>query len=198
MRELISTNKNKQTKSAGGGGNESSNFPYLKSSQARKEPRPPTWKTSEGTLSWACRCQGKWQSRWRAKQTSWVVCVSEDLKCWGELETLHVGTKPRTSRHRSSGGERRAQSKRHHAIDRLEERGGHKAKDITPSIVCRREARKEEALDNLPSKDKKWRSSVRLALELFQRYHLEFFQETGWSAYGTFPIAFVISWTEHS
>ena len=49
-------------------------------------------------------------------------------------------TKPRTSHHRSPGGERRAQSQGHHSIDRLEERGGHKAKDITPSIAWRREA----------------------------------------------------------
>ena len=33
-----------------------------------------------------------------------------------------------------------AQSQRHGAIDRLEERGGHKAKDMAPSIAWRREA----------------------------------------------------------
>ena len=67
-----------------------------------------------------------------------------------EAETLPVGTKPRTSHHRSPGGERQkhyqwAQNQGHHTIDRLEERGrnttsGHKAKDITPSIAWRREA----------------------------------------------------------
>ena len=32
---------------------------------------------------------------------------------------------------------------------------GHEAKDITPSIAWRREAWKEEALDDLPSKDER-------------------------------------------
>ena len=39
--------------------------------------------------------------------------------------------------------------------------GENKAKDITPSIACRREASKEEALDELPRKDEKRSSSVR-------------------------------------
>ena len=51
-----------------------------------------------------------------------------------------AGTKPGTSRHRLSGGERWTQSQGHHVIDCLEERGGHKARDITSSIACRREA----------------------------------------------------------
>ena len=45
--------------------------------------------------------------------------------------------------------------------------GGHKAKDITPSIAWR--AWTEEARDNLPWKDERWPSSVRRTLELFQR-----------------------------
>ena len=57
-----------------------------------------------------------------------------------EIETLPADTKPRTSHHRTPVGERRTQSQGHHTIDRLEERGGHKAKDITPSIAWRREA----------------------------------------------------------
>ena len=40
-----------------------------------------------------------------------VARVSEDLKR-EELETLPAGTKPRTSHHRSPGGERRGESKR--------------------------------------------------------------------------------------
>ena len=40
-----------------------------------------------------------------------------------------AGTKPRTSRHRSPGGERRAQSRGHHTIDRMEERGGVKKEE---------------------------------------------------------------------
>ena len=46
---------------------------------------------------------------------------------------------------------------------------GHKAKDIIPSIAWKREAWKEEALDNLPWKDERGPSSVRWTLEPFQR-----------------------------
>ena len=56
---------------------------------------------------------------------------------------------PRTSRHRSPGGERRAQSQGHHTTDQLEERGGHKAKDITPPIAWGREAQKEEVFGDI-------------------------------------------------
>ena len=45
----------------------------------------------------------------------------------------------------------------------------HKAKDITPSIARRREAWKEEALDDLPWKDERGPSSIRRTLEPFQR-----------------------------
>ena len=37
---------------------------------------------------------------------------------------------------------------------------GHKARDVTPSIAWSREALKEEALDDLPSKDERGPSSV--------------------------------------
>ena len=63
---------------------------------------------------------------------------------------------------------------------------GHKAKDITPSIAWRREARKEEALNDLPWKDERGPSSVRRTLEPFQRRHWGKFWETGWGAYGLF------------
>ena len=45
---------------------------------------------------------------------------------------------------------------------------GHKAKDITPLIACRREAWKEETLDDLPWKGERGPSSVRRTLELIQ------------------------------
>ena len=61
------------------------------------------------------------QIDWWKKQPSQVVCIWEDLKCWGVWDT--------TSRH--------------------------KAKDITPSITWRREAWKEETLNNLPWKDER-------------------------------------------
>ena len=68
---------------------------------------------------------------------------------------------------------------------------GHKAKDITPSIAWRREAWKEEVLDDLLSKDERGPSSVRWTLEPFQRWCWENFWETGWSAQ-------IPSWTELS
>ena len=42
-------------------------------------------------------------------------------------------------------------------------------KDITPSIAWRREARKEEALDDLHRKDERGPSSIKRTLERFQR-----------------------------
>ena len=48
---------------------------------------------------------------------------------------------------------------------------GHKAKDITPLIAWRREAWKEEALDDVLRKDERGPSSIRQTLELFQRRH---------------------------
>ena len=43
----------------------------------------------------------------------------------------------------------------------------HKAKDLIPSTAWRREALKEEALDDLPWKDERGPSSIRRTLELF-------------------------------
>ena len=54
------------------------------------------------------------------------------------------------------------------------------------SIVWRREAWREEVLDNLPWKDETGPSSIRWTLELFQRQRWGNFWETGWSAYGLF------------
>ena len=66
---------------------------------------------------------------------------------------------------------------------------GNKAKDITPLIAWRREALKEEAIDNLPWKDERGPSSIRWTLEGFQRPRWGNLWETGWSAYGLFPSA---------
>ena len=63
---------------------------------------------------------------------------------------------------------------------------GHKAKDITPLTAWRREAWKEEELDNLPWKDERGPSSIRRTLELFQRQRWGNFWKTGCSAYGLF------------
>ena len=62
----------------------------------------------------------------------------------------------------------------------------HKAKDITPSITWRREAWKEEALNDLPQKYERGPSSSRWTLEPFQRKCWGNFWETGWSTYGLF------------
>ena len=59
---------------------------------------------------------------------------------------------------------------------------GHKAKDITPSIAWRREAWKEEALDDLHWKDERRPSSITQTLEPFQRQRWGNFWETGWRA----------------
>ena len=63
---------------------------------------------------------------------------------------------------------------------------GHRAEDITPLITWRREACKEEALDDLPWKDERGTSTIRRTLEPFQRLRWENFWEMGWSAYGLF------------
>ena len=47
---------------------------------------------------------------------------------------------------------------------------GYKAKDLTPSITWRREAWKEEVLDDLPWKNERGPSSIRWTLEPFQRH----------------------------
>ena len=60
------------------------------------------------------------------------------------------------------------------------------ATDVTPSIAWRREAWKEEALNDLPWEDERGPSSVRRTLEPFQRQRWGNFWETGWSAYGLF------------
>ena len=76
---------------------------------------------------------------------------------------------------------------------------GHKAKDTTPSIAWRREAWKEEALDDLPWKDERGLSSIRRTLEPFQRWHWQTFWETEWSAYGLFRAHryhLELNWTE--
>ena len=86
-------------------------------------------------------CAGVRDDDQPGKATKQVAFVSKDLKYGGTHdEALPAGTKPKTAHHRSPAGERRAQSQGQHTIDRLQERGGHKAKDSTPSIACRREA----------------------------------------------------------
>ena len=60
---------------------------------------------------------------------------------------------------------------------------GHKAKDVTQSITWRRESCKEEALDNLPWKNKRGPSSIRQTLEPFHRQCWgNFWDWAGWSA----------------
>ena len=75
----------------------------------------------------------------------------------------------------------------------------HKSKSFTPSIAWRREARKEEALDDLPWKDERRPSLVRRTLDPFQRQRWGNFWETWLSAYGLFRAQryhLELNWTE--
>ena len=56
---------------------------------------------------------------------------------------------------------------------------GYKTKDITPSIAWRREALKEEVLDDLPWKDERGPSSIKRTLEPFHRQNWGNFWKTG-------------------
>ena len=76
---------------------------------------------------------------------------------------------------------------------------GRKTKDTTPSTAWRREAWKEEALDDLPWKDERGPSSIRRTLEMFQRQRWGSFWETWWNAYNyvlTVRIGTILNWTE--
>ena len=76
---------------------------------------------------------------------------------------------------------------------------GPKANDITPSTGWRREAGKEEVLNDLPWKDERGPSSIRRTFELFQRQRCGNFWETGWSPYGLFRAHryhLELNWTE--
>ena len=71
------------------------------------------WSTSNFENSWACRNEGKSPSRQTGGKSNphkWLASG----KIWSadEAETLPAGTKPRTSHHRSPGGERRWKRKR--------------------------------------------------------------------------------------
>ena len=88
---------------------------------------------------------------------------------------------------------------------------GYKAKDITPSIHWRREAWKDEALDDLPWKDERAivnqtntgtvskASLIRQTLEPFQKRDWGNFWETGWNTYGLFWVQrynLELNWTD--
>ena len=66
-------------------------------------------------------------------------------------------------------------------------RYGHKAKYITFGITWRREAWKEEALDDLSWKDERGPLAIRRISEMFRRQHWEHFWETERSTHGLFP-----------
>ena len=72
---------------------------------------------------------------------------------------------------------------------------GHTAKDSTPSIARRREAWKEEALDDLPWKDERGPSSIRRTLEPFQGRRWGNFWE---KCIRTFFERIEMNWTELS
>ena len=92
-----------------------------------------------------------------------VDCFSEDLKRWEAWDTIPA-----------------------EVLRNLRHSCRHKAKDITLLIAWRREAWKEEALDNLPWKDERGPSAIKQTLEQFQRQHQENLWETHWNAHGLF------------
>ena len=73
---------------------------------------------------------------------------------------------------------------------------GHKVTDIAPSIAWKREAWKEEALDDLPWKDERGPSSMRRTWEPFQRQRWGKLLRDGVERIWAFPSAKRPSWTE--
>ena len=89
----------------------------------------------------------------------------------GELPwTCRNQERPSRYTGRQSNPQKWLASQRIWSVVKLETTRGYKAKDITPSITWRREAWKEEALDDLPWKNKRGPSSIRWTLEPFQRH----------------------------
>ena len=83
--------------------------------------QPPS-KTPAGVLPWTCRSERKRPSRQTGGQSNpheWLA--SRKMRSVEELEKLPAVTKPRTSHHRSPGGERRGKRKR--ALDDLPLKG---------------------------------------------------------------------------
>ena len=91
------------------------------------------------------------QRHWQAKQLWQMVCIWEDLKCWGAWEAIYE----------------------------------QKSRDITPCIIWRGEAEKEEARDNLPCKGPE--RTIKPTLKLFLIQSWGNFWQTAWSAYVVFP-----------
>ena len=80
--------------------------------------RHPSSNNPVGVLPWTCRSQRKWQSRQTVGHNNHHRRVaSRKILSVEELETLPAGTKPRTSHHRSPGGER--EGRREEALNDL-------------------------------------------------------------------------------
>ena len=127
----------------------------------------------------ACTKRDKWNGKSRLN----VSMV--DIQLWILLWTHcpgHAGVKRNDRADRLAGkaaltsGLRLGRSK---ALRSLRHYLRARAKDITPSIVWRREAWKEEALDDLPWEDERGPSSIRRTLKLCQRQRWVNFWETG-------------------
>ena len=80
-------------------------------------------------LPWTCLSEGKWPSRQSGRQSNhYKWHASQRILCVEELETLRVGTKPRTAHHWMPEGERHG--KRKHSMIFLERmREGHRQSD---------------------------------------------------------------------
>ena len=70
---------------------------------------------------------------------------------------------------------------------------GHNTKDTTPSIACRREAWKEEALDDLPWKDERGPSSIRWTRTVSKATMGKLLRD-GAERIWAFPSAYIPSW----
>ena len=141
-------------------------------------------------------CYKKWKVEWELAQTGmcrWSTstfenscgCTALDMPEWWEMaDQIHWRTKQLS--------QVACFSENLKCWGAWDTTCGHCTKDISR----RREAWKEEALDDLPWKDERGPSSLRRTLEPFQRQRSGNFREAGWSAYGLFRAHKYHLWTE--
>ena len=144
--------------------------------------QPPAWQwrwrqvivrphmPSSSQIQWAC--YKKWKVEWEAKtgMCRWSRSTLESscrLYCPG-----HAGVKGNDRADRLAGKATLTSGLllgRSEVLRSLSHYLRAQIQDITPSIAWSREAWKEEALDDLPSRDQRRPSSVRRTLEPFQK-----------------------------
>ena len=146
--------------------------PHMPSSSQIQRARYKKWK-----VEWEAQTRMSQWSTYTFKSSS--GCTVLDMLEWREMTELIDWREKRPSQVTCFSEDLACWGARHTTC-------GHKAKDITPSVVWRRKAWKEKALDDLPRKDERGPSSIRRTLEAFQRRRWGNFWETEWSAYGLF------------